>query len=129
MDNGSVVGLYASHPWHKSSTAYGNGCSFLFRIDEETHKMTQCWHWQRRDYALVEDDENAIAATCLYDQFQVSTQDFLSMGGNEDGCCGLRLNKDLTIAESEPAAGFGNMPLAGNLFEVGLVEVYEITSF
>jgi hypothetical protein len=52
------------------------------------------------------------------------------MGGNQDGSAGLRLNEDLTIGESSPAAGFENEPLHGvgvgngGIFDVGLVEVY-----
>ena len=61
--------------------------------------------------------------------FQVSTRDFLSLGGNEEGGAGLRLNEDLTKGESSCADGFDNEPLlpdAGGMFEVGLVEVYQL---
>eukprot|EP00536_Pseudo-nitzschia_multiseries_P000624 jgi/Psemu1/317380/estExt_fgenesh1_pm.C_80004 len=68
-------------------------------------------------------------ATALVETFQVSTQDFLSLGGNEQGGAGLRLNEDLTKAESACADGFDNEPLlpdSGGMFEVGLVEVYQL---
>ena len=62
----------------------------------------------------------------LMEQFQVGTANFISMGGNTDGSCGLRFNEDLTRAESAPAVGFENEPLAGisGDLEIGLVEVY-----
>mmetsp|Transcript_27321 Transcript_27321/g.74738 ORF Transcript_27321/g.74738 Transcript_27321/m.74738 type:complete len:702 (+) Transcript_27321:258-2363(+) len=67
--------------------------------------------------------------TALVETFQVSTQNFLSLGGNEQGGAGLRLNEDLTKAESACADGFNNEPLlpgSGGMFEVGLVEVYQL---
>ena len=77
-----------------------------------------------------DDDDSTISGTslALYEQFQVSTDSFLAMGGSEDASNGLRLNQDLTRAASSSALGFANDPLAGKLFDVGLVEVYEITS-
>lgn len=51
------------------------------------------------------------------------------MGGNNQGGAGLRLNEDLTKAESSSAAGFDNEPLlpgSGGMFEVGLVEIYQL---
>ena len=51
------------------------------------------------------------------------------MGGNDHGGSGLRINEDLTKGESSTAAGFDNDPLlpaAGGMFEVGLVEVYQL---
>ena len=64
--------------------------------------------------------------TALLEQFQVATATYISMGGNPDGSCGLRFNEDLTRAESAPAVGFDNEPLAGvkGDLEIGLVEVY-----
>lgn len=88
----------------------------------------------------------------LLEQFQVSTHNFISMGGNADGSAGLRLNEDLCIGESSTAVGFDNLPLAGGIggagrsksnnndnsgnpetgktknttFSVGLVEVYQL---
>jgi hypothetical protein len=65
----------------------------------------------------------------LVETFQVSTTNFLSLGGNDEGGAGLRLNEDLTKAESSRADGFENealLPDAGGMFEVGLVEVYQL---
>jgi hypothetical protein len=129
MDGSTMVGMYASHPWHKSRNAYGDGRSFFFRIDEYAPHLTQCWHWHQPNHCCLSCEDISIAEISLLEQFQVSTNNFLSMGGNKDGSSGLRLNNDLTIAESAPAVGFDNLPLAGDLFEVGLLEVYQITSF
>ena len=64
----------------------------------------------------------------LLNQFMVSRDTFISMGGNKDGSSGFRINEDLTIGESSPAAGFDNEPLhgvgKGSVFSLGLVEVY-----
>ena len=69
-------------------------------------------------------------SVALLEQFQVGRPHFISMGGNPDGSCGLRLNEDLTRGESAPASGFGNEEsLAGaglGAFQVGLVEVYRL---
>ncbi|VEU39932.1 unnamed protein product [Pseudo-nitzschia multistriata] len=68
-------------------------------------------------------------ATAVVETFQVSTDDFLGLGGNDEGGAGLRLNEDLTKAESARADGFDNEPLlpdSGGMFEVGLVEVYQL---
>lgn len=65
----------------------------------------------------------------LLETFQISTKDFLSLGGNDHGGSGLRLNEDLTKGESSTAVGFENEPLlpaCGGMFEVGLVEVYQL---
>jgi len=65
----------------------------------------------------------------LQEQFMVGRTSFISMGGNEDGTCGLRLNEDFTKGESASAKGFRNEALPGkSLFEVGLVEVYSLVS-
>jgi len=88
----------------------------------------------------MEDDSNAnvnantasnvhnkgASKSALLEQFQVGTSSYISMGGNRDGTCGLRLNEDLTRAESAPAEGFNNEPLAGveGDLQIGLVEVY-----
>ena len=64
----------------------------------------------------------------VLNQFMVSRNAFISMGGNRDGSSGFRINEDLTIGESSPAAGFDNEPLhavgKGSVFQLGLVEVY-----
>ncbi|MGK3757051.1 MAG: hypothetical protein ACI8RD_009365, partial [Bacillariaceae sp.] len=73
--------------------------------------------------------QSASSRTALLETFQVSKNEFLSLGGNELGGAGLRLNEDLTKGESSCADGFDNEPLlpkASGLFEVGIVEVYQL---
>ena len=65
----------------------------------------------------------------LFSEYMVSKDDFLSMGSNSDGTCGLRLNEDLSKGTSAKARGFNNEPLAGveyPEFDVGLVETYQL---
>jgi len=166
-----LIGMYASHTWRPSSRVYGDGRSFLFRIDLDDDKKkddetrdggrgnehtedqssagSKSWKWHPPDLldfgALASFDnehndgqfgsvfstmqQTASNKTALLETFQVSTADFLSLGGNEEGGAGLRLNEDLTKAESSRADGFDNEPLlpdAGGMFEVGLVEVYQL---
>mmetsp|Transcript_6995 Transcript_6995/g.17102 ORF Transcript_6995/g.17102 Transcript_6995/m.17102 type:complete len:689 (+) Transcript_6995:303-2369(+) len=161
-----LVGMYASHTWRPSSRVYGDGRSFLFRIDlddnpkekygkdeggqKDNFPGSKSWKWHPADmldFGVSEsfDRENNIdrqsgsilanmqqAASrkaAMVETFQVSTANFLSLGGNEEGGAGLRLNEDLTKAESSRADGFDNEPLlpdAGSMFEVGLVEVYQL---
>ena len=135
--------------------ANGDGRCFLFRIvldeenkcykggsDSSTDKPppeSKCWKWQPADLfdlgsATMSDDQNDTidssskshaSAQAALETFQISTKDFLGMGGNDKGGSGLRLNEDLTKAESSCAAGFDNEPLlpgAGGMFEVGLLE-------
>ena len=97
--------------------------------------MTKCWKWHSKDLKSLlsedsaDDDQHQQLdnnATALLEQFQVSTRNYISMGGNPNGTSGLRLNEDLTKGESSPASGFDNEALAGDLFEVGLVEAYQL---
>lgn len=152
-----LIGMYASHPWHPSTKVYGDGRCFLFRIvlngdnvedgkvrepekeqkEENDHPESHCWKWQPPDLlefgSAASDDQDSsrksYAEQAALETFQISTNDFLSMGGNEHGGSGLRLNEDLTKAESSSAAGFNNEPLlpgGGGMFEVGLVEIYQL---
>lgn len=132
-----VIGMFAPQTWHPSTKVYGDGSCFLFRIvendsDETTiTTTTKCWKWHPKELKnLLEDVEDISQqndnATALLEQFQVSTRNYISMGGNSNGTAGLRLNEDLTKGESAPASGFDNEPLAGEMFEVGLVEVYQM---
>jgi hypothetical protein len=125
-----VVGMYAPQTWHASTKIYGDGSCFLFRILEDKPDESNCWKWHPKELLEEEGDDsiggNSDNATALLEQFQVGTREFISMGGNKDGTSGLRLNEDLTKAESASAAGFDNLPLAGDMFEVGLVEVYQM---
>lgn len=129
-----VIGMFAPQTWHPSTKVYGDGSCFLFRIvEDQADGETNCWKWHPKDLSsLMENPEELDAssssnnATALLEQFQVSTHNYLSMGGNSNGTSGLRLNEDLTKGESSPAAGFDNEALAGEHFEVGLVEVYQM---
>jgi TLD/Rab-GTPase-TBC domain len=130
-----VIGMFASQTWQPSSRVYGDGSCFLFRVVDGEPSMTNCWKWHSKELKSLMsddgDDEGSIAvneknATALLEQFQVSTHAYLSMGGNPNGTAGLRLNEDLTKGESSPASGFDNEPLAGDMFEVGMVEVYQL---
>ena len=144
-----LIGMYASHTWHPSSQVYGDGRSFLFRIDldddkndgQERSKGSTSWKWHPPDMldfgaSSFEEPSGGIFANlqqsrkaALIETFQVSTDEFLSLGGNDEGGAGLRLNEDLTRAESSKADGFDNEPLlpnVGGMFEVGLVEVYQL---
>lgn len=108
---------------------------------------SKCWKWKPPDLLdftiantmssdrsdNINDPSPSVASpfstAALLETFQISTNDFLSMGGSEHGGAGLRLNEDLTKGESTTAAGFDNEPLlpgGGGMFEVGLVEVYRL---
>jgi hypothetical protein len=108
---------------------------------ESKHPESKCWKWQppdllefgpasSDDYVDMDSSKKSYAsAQAAMETFQISTNAFLSMGGNEHGGAGLRLNEDLTKAESSTAAGFNNEPLlpgGGGMFEVGLVEIYQL---
>jgi TLD/Rab-GTPase-TBC domain len=138
----SIVGMYASQVWRISSKVYGDGGCFLFRAEPNA----VCWKWQPSrtgpvssgshhqtsildDVELECDDSKTNNEAALLEQFMVGTREYISMGGNPDGTCGLRINEDLTKGESSTASGFNNEPLHGadqssSLFEIGLVEVY-----
>lgn len=128
----TVIGMYACQPWHVSTQVYGDGGCFLFRIEPNP----KCWKWSPcnpKDGKLLldqfdlEEDENN-NGTALLEQFMVGTRSYISMGGDQGGSSGLRINEDLTRGESSTAVGFENEPLhglgRGSVFEVGLVEVY-----
>ncbi|GAX28204.1 hypothetical protein FisN_22Hh230 [Fistulifera solaris] len=137
MAETTIVGFYASQPWRPSPKVYGDGSCFLFRVQPDP----RCWKWSPRvssdmDASKLLDldhsddtDYSRNNATALLEQFMVSTQSYISMGGNSDGSAGLRFNEDFTVAESSTAEGFGNEPLHGeseSVFQVGLVEVYGV---
>lgn len=137
-----IVGCYASQTWHFSTRVYGDGNCFLFRIslsdDEGEDDNSICWKWQypksnqlelgyEAGDTLPSSTGSSVNTTAILEQFQVGTKDYISMGGNSKGDAGLRLNEDLTRAESSKAAGFDNLPLASDeIFEVGVVEVYQM---
>lgn len=118
-----IIGMYASQAWHRSKDTYGDGECFLFSIMDVN--APKCYKW--RPLSAGSFDESKNNDLSLQEQFMISTDKFLAMGGNAHGSSGLRLNQDLTRGESSRALGFDNDPLAGNeevYFDVGLVEVY-----
>lgn len=119
LNTGSVIGFFATEVWHRSNKVYGDGGCFLFRLSPNAKKFS----WIRC-MACSNVCENT---TALSEQFMMSTDAYLSMGGSHDGSCGLRLNEDLTKGSSNYSLTFSNEPLAGNDlldFDVGIVEVY-----
>ncbi|KAL3928002.1 MAG: hypothetical protein SGBAC_012840 [Bacillariaceae sp.] len=128
----TIIGCYASQTWHPSTKVYGDGGCFMFRIATDESKSavdSKCWKWQYPGESKSFDDDEAsiTSANAILEQYQVGTRDYISMGGNAKGGAGLRLNEDLTRGESNKAAGFENDPLPGEeMFEVGLVEVYQL---
>mmetsp|Transcript_22155 Transcript_22155/g.32719 ORF Transcript_22155/g.32719 Transcript_22155/m.32719 type:complete len:587 (+) Transcript_22155:61-1821(+) len=133
LNNNSIIGVFASQEWTQSSHVYGDGECFLFRLDPDP----QCWKW-KVDPSLSLEDEDSIDSSdsperknnksiALMEQFMVGRENFISMGGNDEGGCGFRLNEDLTKGESYRAKGFENDPLPLlNSFDVGVVEVYQL---
>jgi hypothetical protein len=132
LNTGAVIGMFATETWHKSSKVYGDGECVLFRLSPDpicfqwTHDITKSM--SAGPYNDEEEMEN-IKSEAMLEQFMLSRENFISMGGNEDGSSGLRLNEDLSKGSSSRARGFNNEPLAGNNeteFDVGLVEVYHL---
>jgi len=140
LDNNSTIGVFASHEWKQSSKIYGDGECFLFRL----HPDPQCWKWKPDSNVSCFDEVgsetsdstppspgattgNNNKSIALMEQFMVGHENFMSMGGNDSGGSGFRLNEDLTRGESSEAKGFNNeaLPMLGN-FEVGVVEVYQL---
>ena len=124
LNNNSVIGMFASQAWRVSSQVYGDGECFLFRISPDA----KCWKWKPEPKSLIE-EEDSDENTALLEQFMVGRESFISMGGNQDGTSGFRINEDFTKGESAVANGFHNdpLPMLDN-FEIGLVEVYRLVS-
>lgn len=131
LNTGGTIGMFATETWHKSSKVYGDGECVLFRLKPDP----MSFNWTRditksvRHLNVGTDDVADIKNEAMLEQFMISKDNFISMGGNEDGSSGLRLNEDLSKGISSKARGFNNEPLAGNdfvEFDVGLVEVYHL---
>ena len=138
LNTGATIGMFATETWHKSSKVYGDGECVLFRLKPDPVSF----NWARditksmRILNLGSDDDDDIdnnaydiKSEAMLAQFMISRENFISMGGNEDGTSGLRLNEDLSQGSSSKARGFNNEPLAGkdiSEFDVGLVEVYHL---
>jgi len=139
LQTGGTIGMFATETWHASRKVYGDGECILFRLSPNP----VCYSWTHQmpasDYSY---DESSIGSGLSYDarsfinneeallsEFMVSKDNFISMGSNSDGTCGLRLNEDLSKGTSAKARGFNNEPLAGDEypeFDVGLVETYQL---
>jgi len=118
-EENQLIGMYASQAWHRSNHIYGDGGCFLFSITPDAN----CYKWRPRSAGSIDDEKNE----SLMEQFMLSKDHFIAMGGNKNGSSGLKLNDDFTKGESTTALGFENEPLAGEAmkyFDVGLVEVY-----
>eukprot|EP00814_Leptocylindrus_danicus_P007773 CAMPEP_0116018466 /NCGR_PEP_ID=MMETSP0321-20121206/8665_1 /TAXON_ID=163516 /ORGANISM="Leptocylindrus danicus var. danicus, Strain B650" /LENGTH=246 /DNA_ID=CAMNT_0003488865 /DNA_START=503 /DNA_END=1243 /DNA_ORIENTATION=+ len=121
LDTGAVIGFFATDVWRRTSRVHGDGGCFLFKLSPSAKNFS----WTRR--SVRADVFESTAA--LAEQFMMSTDTYLSMGGSPDGSCGLRLNEDLTKGHSDYSLTFENEPLAGNGmldFDVGIVEVYHV---
>jgi hypothetical protein len=132
LNNGAIIGMFASHTWHKSKTVYGDGECVLFRLKPNP----ACFHWTHnitksmRDLGQVDKSSDVkLQSEAALEQYQVGRSNFIAMGSNEGGSSGLSLNEDLSRGSSSKARGFNNEPLAGEgmiEFDVGLVEVYQL---
>jgi len=125
LQTGGVIGMFATDTWHCSRKTYGDGGCMLFRLAPNP----ACYHWCHgiHDSSILE--SNKLISEVLSSQFMISTDNFIAMGSNEDGCSGLRLNEDLSKGSSSKARGFENEPLGGEDyldFDIGVVEVYHL---
>jgi len=120
----TVVGMYASDVWRPNSSVYGNGSCFVFALSGDNHK---CFTWSPKNIGEISSDsfdENGLSLDATLECFQLSTAQFLAMGGNEGGGAALRLNDDLSKGSSERTLTFDNEILGEGEFEVGAVEVF-----
>lgn len=136
LNTGATIGMFATETWHRSSKVYGDGECVLFRLNPDPVSF----NWARditKSMRLlnlgsendIENDNIDIQREAQLEQFMISRDNFISMGGADDGSSGLRLNEDLSRGSSSTATGFNNEPLAGNgitEFDVGLIEVYHL---
>ncbi len=128
--------MFATETWHKSNKVYGDGNCALFRLKPNP----VCYQWSNEIVSPITkvgahdsfealDEANIIKTEAMLGHFMVGKDNFISMGTNEDGTSGLRLNEDLSKGSSSRARGFNNDPLAGDErteFDIGLVEVYQL---
>ncbi len=145
--NRIVIGMYASQRWHSSPKIYGDGRCFLFRLSEDPRKASECWKWtpsvlpthnlssSTSQMVRNHHDTSNDNTLSLWETFQRSNQNSLSLGVSACGVgAGLKLNHDMTVGESHRAVGFENDPLCStneetaqsSVFDVGLVEVYQL---
>jgi len=140
LNNGAIIGMFATDTWRNNPKMYGDGECFLFRLKPDP----VAYHWQHEisdsirnittinsddEVKTLDDQSQSIQSESLIGQFMISRDTFISLGNNEDGQSGLRLNEDLSKGSSSKARGFNNEPLAGAEFpdfDIGLVEVYQL---
>jgi len=139
LQTGGTIGMFATETWHSSRKIYGDGECILFRLSPNpvcyswTHQTlaSDCSHDGSSTGSILSNDAESFINNeeALLSEFMVSNDNFISMGSNSDGTCGLRLNEDLSKGTSAKARGFNNEPLAGDEypeFDVGLVETYQL---
>jgi len=132
LQTGKTIGMFATEKWHKSPKVYGDGECMLFRLSPDP----VCYTWSHQILESTDSNDTVTIASgnldneeALHYEFMTGRKNFISMGSNPDGTCGLRLNEDLSKGSSAKARGFDNEPLAGDEypeFDVGLVEVYQL---
>ena len=139
LNNGATIGMFATDTWRNNPKMYGDGECVLFRL--KPNPVAFPWQYEvpqtlrkvqsknsTNDYDSG-DESLSIQSEGLNGQFMISRSNFISLGSNENGGSGIRLNEDLSKGNSAKARGFNNEPLAGEEwpdFDVGLVEVYQL---
>ncbi len=150
LNNGATIGMFATDTWRNNPKMYGDGECVLFRLKpnpiafhwqyevprtlQKTPTEEEQQHLQRNGNFINydsggEDESLTIQTEGLNGQFMISRSNFISLGSNEHGLSGLRINEDLSRGSSARARGFNNEPLAGEGymdFDIGLVEVYQL---
>ena len=125
LNTGATIGMFATETWHNSRNVYGDGECVLFRLQPDPFSYS----WNHESIITTATSGTEVRTEALLSEFQISTESFISMGVNDEGGSGLRLNEDLTRGSSDTARGFNNEPLAGidcKDFDVGVVEVYQL---
>lgn len=132
LNTGATIGMFATDTWRNTTKVYGDGECVLFRLKPDpvcfpwVHDITKSMRLLNVD---VDESTSNMRSEVALKQFMISRGNFISMGSNEDGQSGLRLDDDLSRGSSAKARGFNNEPLAGPdlpEFDVGLVEVYHL---
>lgn len=132
LNTGATIGMFATDTWRNTTKVYGDGECILFRLKPDpvcypwVHDITKSMRLLNVD---VDESTSNMRNEVVLKQFMISRSNFISMGSNEDGQSGLRLDDDLSRGSSAKARGFNNEPLAGPdlpEFDVGLVEVYHL---
>lgn len=87
--SGEIIGGFASSTWKVSSSYYGTGESFLFKIDKESNTIAD-YQW-----------------TSMNNFFMYSTEHQIGMGGGADGF-GFIVDTDFRNISSKSCATYGN---------------------